>query len=91
MTTLADVKRAYLHARAALDSQAWADYQDTLRAALNSGVRQAAIARELDRNRDLLRRDAMTPDQLAAERARKARHERSTRKAARTQPGPGNS
>jgi hypothetical protein len=52
--------------------KAWEHYRETLRACIAEGTeegrsgRQAEISRRIDRTREMLRRDAMTPEQREA-------------------------
>lgn len=56
-------------------------YRETVRAALADGVPQVAIAKALDRTREMIRRDAMTDEQreeirrTEAERLRRRRED----------------
>lgn len=55
-------------------TRAWDHYRATLREALANDVQQAEIARALNRTREMIRRDAMTPEQRDA--LRRAESER---------------
>lgn len=62
-------------------------YRETLRAAIASGASQTEISKALNRTREMLRRDVMTPQQreeLRRADAEKKRHIREAAKAAST-------
>lgn len=73
MTTLHDVIEAWQAI-----SRAEERYRETVRAAIADGVPQVAIAKALDRTREMIRRDAM-PDE-ERERVRRADAERLRRR-----------
>ena len=81
MQDVIDAWRASTEAEA-LQREAEERYRETVRAALADGVTQSAIAKALDRTREMIRRDAMTDEQRAeyrravAERARRGRASR---------------
>jgi hypothetical protein len=73
VTTLQDVIDAW---RAVVETEkmhreAEERYRETVRAALADKVPQAAIAKALDRTREMIRRDAMTDEQREAYRRRR--------------------
>lgn len=76
VTTIDDVKAAY-----AKIAEAELAYRDTLRKALaEETVTQAEVSRELNRNRETLRQDAMTEAERADYRAKELERQRARRK-----------
>ena len=61
-------------------------YRETVRAAIADGVPQVAIAKALDRTREMIRRDAMTDAQREEFRQEAARRFRERRDARRQSP-----
>lgn len=76
VTNLQDVINAYDEIKRAEER-----YRETVRAALSDGVPQVAIAKALDRTREMIRRDAMTDEQRAELKAAEGERLRKRREA----------
>lgn len=82
MTTIDDVKAAF-----ARIEEAEVAYRATVRAALTAGVKQADLARELNRNRDSLRQDAMPEEERLKLREKEVERQRARRAATAAKKG----